>query len=89
MIVLPPEFVMIVYPGYFYNQKNGQLYSCKRGTLKPLALQTYAKHRRGFSGPYYSVSVKGKRKFLSKSFLQATYGIESKPPQLEIFPQEG
>lgn len=40
MIVFPPEFVKIEYPGYFWNVKEKKLYSIKvQGVLRPLTLR--------------------------------------------------
>ena len=36
MIIFPPEFIKIRYPGYFFNRKDEMLYSIKSGTLKQL-----------------------------------------------------
>jgi hypothetical protein len=79
MVTLPPEFIAIKYPGYFWNTIDNTLYSVKiTGTLKPMKL-----HRRwnGRMGGYvrgtpdetngYSLSKKGRPYFMSLKDLKA------------------
>jgi len=69
MITLPDEFVATKYSGYFFNTKDGKLYSLKvDGILKPLKFYRPNKFNRLYyvtkRGGYYC-SVKGRKKFYS------------------------
>lgn len=70
MVVLPKNFVMTKYPGYFWNVVKQELYSLKSGELSPI------KYCKGgwFNGhnvyPGYPVSVNGVRRKLSLEYLE-------------------
>jgi len=70
MVILPVGFTAIEYPGYFWNIKAKALYSIKvSGVLKEL--KRYKPN--GFNHmneDFYVVSVNGKRKVLSLSYLE-------------------
>lgn len=72
MVTLPPQFVAVCYPGYFWNHTDSQLYSLKgSGELRPI------KYFRGgiFYGiryaPGYRISVLGKRRLLTLDYLNS------------------
>ena len=71
MIVFPPEYVKLVYPGYFWNTMNLKLYTIKGGTLRPLRLRNpYRPEITGVNEKHYQVSVLGKRRILRLSDLK-------------------
>lgn len=69
MIKFPPEFTAIRYPGYFWNTKDGRLYSIKiSGELRPLTLSKANFFNKFTSG--YKLSVKGKKRYMPLHALQ-------------------
>jgi len=81
MVTLPPEFVAIKYPGYFWNTTEKKLYSCKiDGILKPLKLKQGGFFNGVQIDPGYSVSVEGKKKYLLFEILCRT------KPSNTVFP---
>jgi len=80
MVVLPKNFVMTKYPGYFWNVKERKLYSIKvTGELRPMKF-----HKGGNFGwvrvePGYQVSVNGQKRRLTLDYLNtltSVYGFE-------------
>jgi hypothetical protein len=68
MITLPPPFVAIKYPGYFWNTEDKQLYSIKvSGELRPLKLCIAYFNNQNEAG--YNISVEGQRLYVWKSNL--------------------
>ena len=79
MVTLPPDFIAIKHPGYFWNTTDNQLYSVKvTGMLKPMKLVRRWNSR--FGGYVqgtpdettgYSLSKKGRHYFISLETLKA------------------
>jgi len=68
MVTLPKEFVATKYPGYFWNLTDLKLYSMKvTGILRPLKFEEANHWNHGVAG--YKVSVNGKKRYLSESYL--------------------
>ncbi len=68
-VTLPPDMVAVRYPGYFYHITEHVLYSIKGGMLKPVKWRkpnrfTY------YQEPFVHVSHKGKRRTMSKTYLE-------------------
>jgi len=88
MVTLPPEFVAIKYPGYFWNIEDKHLYSIKvSGVLRRLKGPYLFWDRTRF-GPTptdkkcYKVSVGGVRKYVFMEYL------ENLEPQDSVIPTE-
>lgn len=70
MVVLPAEYVMTRWPGYFWNTVQQRLYSIKSGVLKPMKSHQ-GWNRGGYNiPPGYVVSVFGERRQASLHYLQ-------------------
>jgi hypothetical protein len=79
MVTLPPEFVAIQYPGYFWNVNDEQLYSLKTaGVLRPLKKTSGSIYTDGFAG--YNISVLGRRAFLRTVDLKMLRPVDSVIP---------
>ncbi len=70
MIIFPPEFVKLRYPGYYWNTLTKELYSIKvSGKLHKLTV-TKTRLVRGVLHPEgYRISVKGQRILLPLTYL--------------------
>ncbi len=69
MITFPPEFTSLLYPGYFWNTKDQQLYSIKvTGVLRPLKYQKGNRYNHYVPG--YSISVNGEKKHIPINMLK-------------------
>lgn len=77
MIRFPVEFIATKYPGYFWNMNNKTLYSIKtNGILTPMKKHLPSKWSK-IVCPYYQVSVKGCRKYLTEDYLLRIKNIGS------------
>lgn len=69
MITFPPEFVATRFPGYFWNVSEKKLYSIKvSGVLRPLVRRK--KNKWYHWGDHYTVSVEGKKRYMSADRLE-------------------
>ena len=69
-VKFPHGFVAIKFPGYFWHVDTQQLYSIKvDGVLKPLK-KVFPNPFNKIEEPGYRISVNGKRRFVSVSYLQ-------------------
>ncbi len=79
-VTLPLNFVSTKYPGYFWHLAETKLYSIKiDGILKPMKL-VYPNHFNRINDKGYRVSVQGKRKFLSLTYLKGLVPAASEIP---------
>lgn len=95
MIYFPPNLTPVPkFPGYFWDVKDNVLYSIKvDGILKPLKVRTLhpsaKKYLTSYSylvigEPYYIISYKGERKYLSVKKLKQLHHIDYMIPKGEI-----
>jgi hypothetical protein len=86
MITFPPEFTALIYPGYFWNVKDKQLYTIKvTGVLRPLKFQRANRYNNGVPG--YSISVDGNKKHIPINSLKTCKKPSDSviPVQLQLF----
>ncbi len=70
MVVLPEDFVMTRYPGYFWNLKERKLYSIKvTGELRPIKFHKGGRFYGYVVEPGYPVSVNGRKRKLTMEYL--------------------
>ena len=70
-VMLPDDFVMTKFPGYFWNVRTERLYTIKStGCLKMLKENTYWVIKQYGFEPGYRVSVKGIRRHLTLRYLK-------------------
>lgn len=70
MIVLPSEFVMTRYPGYFWNIIEKKLYSIKvTGELRPMTFDKGGRFYGRDIVPGYRISVNGQKRKLTMEYL--------------------
>jgi hypothetical protein len=69
MVTLPPPFTATKYPGYFWHTEEKKLYSIKMsGELSELK-KVFPNYFNHLPMPGYTVSFKGRRKYLSIDYL--------------------
>jgi len=91
LVTLPPGFVAIKFPGYFWNLRTKQLYSIKSGLLKPIrgipqstvnylisAKPQFFNRVTGY--PMYCVSVNGCKRYIFKHYLESLCPVEYEIP---------
>jgi hypothetical protein len=70
MVVLPSEFVMTRYPGYFWNIVEKKLYSIKvTGELRPMTFDKGGRFYGRDIAPGYRISVNGQKHKLTMEYL--------------------
>lgn len=70
MVVLPKDFVMTRYPGYFWHTVEKKLYSIKvTGELRPLAFNKGGVFYGVAHRPGYQISHKGQKRRLTVDYL--------------------
>jgi len=80
MVTLPPDFIAIKYPGYFWHSKEKKLYSMKvSGVLHPLSGPAKP-NRFNYFIEGYTVSVKGRRRRLTMDYLTGLKAKDSVIP---------
>lgn len=81
MVVLPKNFVMTRYPGYFWNVVEKKLYSIKgSGELKPIKFNKGGFFNGHSIEPGYQISVDGTRRRYTMDYLNSlkpVKGIET------------
>jgi hypothetical protein len=87
MVTLPPGFVAIKFPGYFWNLRTKRLYSIKSGMLKPIkplsksSAEYLFRKLPGCRGiPVYGVSVNGQSRYVFDRYLNSLHPVESEIP---------
>jgi len=82
MVTLPPPYVATRFSGYFWNLDTRKLYSLKiTGELKVLKIRYPNRAFTRIDGPFYELSVKGRRKILTLDTLNRLYLKDSVIPE--------
>lgn len=72
MVTLPKNLTATIYPGYFWDVTNKDLYSIKTGTLKKIKKNITNKYTKHLCYKYYfNISHKGKSKIFTDGYLES------------------
>lgn len=82
MVTLPPQFIAIKYPGYFWNEDTQTLFTAKLGVLRELTVTRWSPWNcKPFHG--YRISHNGIHRNVPLSYLQELKPKDSTFPMTE------